>query len=111
MSSRRLRAQLQAAAYALLSRMISAPGSVTVSVADELASVSITVAPIVVPAPLSDMERAIVQALGNRTLTAKALAPAAGYRYSSYFRKVLADMTRRGLILRTADGYRLPGRG
>src|SRR6185437_10984675 len=55
---------------------------------------------------LAPMESAILEALQDgRPLPGKRVAKAAGYSYSARLRTCLADMTRRGLLKHSPDGY------
>jgi hypothetical protein len=52
------------------------------------------------------MELAVIQTLRGRScLTAKKLAKATGYSYSSRLRACLARLSRDRVIVRTPDGY------
>lgn len=56
----------------------------------------------------SKFEQAILEALsGGEPMPGKLVAKRAGYSYGGRLRSVLADMTRRGMIAHTADGYQL----
>jgi hypothetical protein len=109
---RKLRAALMAAAYDLLGRVgETPPGPVTAAASDEVATVTITVTPTGrpsgKPAPLSPIERAIVEALGSSTLVGKQIAAKAGYAYNSQFRLILANLCDRGTLQKTEQGYRV----
>ncbi|HLN31684.1 MAG TPA: hypothetical protein VK395_28345 [Gemmataceae bacterium] len=54
---------------------------------------------------LSPIERDILEALRNSTLTARTLANKAGYRFNSYFRAILSGLVRRGYLVVTTQGY------
>lgn len=55
--------------------------------------------------PLREVERAILDAAPDKVpLTIKSLARASGYSYSSYTREAVAELLRRGLLMRTAGG-------
>jgi len=54
---------------------------------------------------LSPIERDILEALRDNTLTARTLANKAGYRFNSYFRAILSGLVRRGCLVVTAQGY------
>lgn len=59
------------------------------------------------PDGLSPLEAATLRVLTPEPQTAKALARLAGYRLNSHFRAGLRLLERRGLAVRTGDGYRL----
>ncbi len=55
----------------------------------------------------SPLEAAILQVLrSGHTIPPKQLASKAGYAYGPRFRSVMADLSRRGAVVRTPDGYR-----
>ena len=54
---------------------------------------------------LSPIDRDILEALRNSTLTARTLANKAGYRFNSYFRAFLSGLVRRGYLVVTTQGY------
>lgn len=56
---------------------------------------------------LSEQERTILQALGDKTITPKQLAPKAGYPYNSRFRSAIASLKKKGRIERTPNGCRV----
>lgn len=51
-------------------------------------------------------ERAILEAIGTETMTAKKIAKRSGYAYSGRIRSTLADLCRRNILTRSPDGYR-----
>lgn len=57
---------------------------------------------------LSEMERIILEALKDQTLTAQQIAERSGYPYDSHLKTMLAAMRRRGLLSGEpgAPGYR-----
>jgi hypothetical protein len=55
--------------------------------------------------PLSEMEKNIMEALGEQTMTGEDLAKHAGYEFSSHFRTTLTSLTKRGLIGNRRPGY------
>lgn len=57
---------------------------------------------------LSAYDAAIVEAAGDRPMSAKRLAHAAGHRHNSYFRKRLARLVESGLLRATRRGYSRP---
>lgn len=52
---------------------------------------------------LNRRERYIVEALGNKRMTGKKLAEAAGYPFHSGFKQTLAELTRRGVLVKRND--------
>jgi hypothetical protein len=52
------------------------------------------------------MHRSILAAATAAAKPTKALARLAGYSYSPHVRAAVADLVRRGLLLRTPDGLR-----
>jgi len=57
--------------------------------------------------PLTEMEQAVLDALPAGTLLpAKQIARATGYAYGPRLRACLTGLARRGLVVRTPDGYR-----
>jgi hypothetical protein len=57
------------------------------------------------PEPLNQREQDIMDALGDRTLTAEELAKRAGYKADGYFRSLLSRLRKRGLLLNLRPGY------
>lgn len=56
----------------------------------------------------SKFEQAILEALsGGEPMPGKLVAKRAGYSYGGRLRSVLADMTRRGLLTHSPNGYSL----
>lgn len=55
--------------------------------------------------PLNQREQDIMDAIGNRTLTAEELAKRAGYKPDGYFRSLLARLRKRGLLVNLRPGY------
>jgi hypothetical protein len=56
--------------------------------------------------PLSEREQDILDALGDRTMTAEELSKRAGYKLDGYFRSLLSRLRKRGLLLNLRPGYR-----
>jgi biotin operon repressor len=65
------------------------------------------------PRPPREMERNILEALGDQTMSGQEIARAAGYAYESHLKACLADMRRRGLLAGAsgARGYCVPRPG
>lgn len=62
-------------------------------------------------ADLPPMEAAILEALEDgRPQPGKRIAKATGYSYGGRLRHCLSDLTRRGVLHHSADGYRLMSR-
>lgn len=57
---------------------------------------------------LKPIEQDILQAIGRDTIPAREVAARAGYKLNAYFRRILSDMRKRGLLTLTLDGYQLP---
>ena|ERR1051325_4819809 len=61
-------------------------------------------------AELTPMQRDMLSGLGAQTLSAREIATAAGYALNTYFRRMLTDLRRRGLVIYTPAGWqRVPG--
>lgn len=63
--------------------------------------------PVALPG-LSDLDRGILAAASQEPLPAKRLAAKMRRSCNPYFRDHLRGLVRRGLLLQTPDGYRLP---
>jgi hypothetical protein len=64
--------------------------------------------PDTLPAGLPDIQLNILDAVGDKHLTARQIAQAAGYRLTNHFRGVLAGMRRAGLLQHDDAGYFRP---
>ena len=60
------------------------------------------------PPAATPVERSILAAATREPATGKRLARLAGRPWNSRLRAALADLTRRGKLAHTPDGYRLP---
>ena len=57
-------------------------------------------------AKLNYTEKHILEVLGDRELSAKALAKSAHYPHNAHFRSVLSSLRKRGVLIHTGRGYR-----
>jgi hypothetical protein len=55
---------------------------------------------------LTPLQADVLTALGQQTLSARELAARSGYALNTYFRRMLTDLRRRGLIEHTGNGWR-----
>jgi hypothetical protein len=61
---------------------------------------------VVLPASFSPMEMDILRVMTSQPQTTKRLSRLADRAAGSHFRQALADLCRKGLVIRTPDGYR-----
>lgn len=119
--SEALRAWLNSVAYGVLARLhrADAPGETLVTFAAQgRYAVRIVVGPsgagespsgpvnMVTPPTFAPMELDILRVMTSAPQTTQRLARRAGRTASSHFRQALADLCRKGIIVRTPDGYR-----
>lgn len=115
-SERQLRARLQALAYALLAELDGQlTGPITLSVADELANVSLILTPAGAARGsqdrLSSLEKEIVQTLQVAPLVGKAIAARLHRPYDGTLKTILANLVDRGILTSSTLGYDLSDRG